>query len=123
MSRVIHFELPSTDYSASQTFYETVFGWKFTQYAGMDYWLISTGEPGAPGIDGALGGAATGMKATVVTIDVANIDESMRQIEASGGQLLSPKNEIPGVGWMAYFREPGGTVLGVFQASPNMGRP
>jgi predicted enzyme related to lactoylglutathione lyase len=120
MSRVIHFELPSNDLAASRKFYENVFGWKLTKYGGpVEYWLITTGEPGTPGIDGAVGGAANGMNGTVNTVDVEDIDESIRKAEANGAQVIMPKNEIPGVGWLTYIREPGGAVLGMIQSLPN----
>lgn len=119
MARVTHFELPSDDLAASRKFYENVFGWKLEQYPGMDYWLVTTGEPGTPGIDGAIGGAANGMKATVNTVEVDNLDETIRQVLANGGTVIMPKDEIPGVGFLAYVREPGGAVLGAIQRLPN----
>jgi predicted enzyme related to lactoylglutathione lyase len=80
MSRVVHFEFPSTDLAASRKFYENVFGWKITKYAGpVDYWLITTGAPGTLGIDGGLGGAANEMKGTVNTVDVVDLDEAIKK--------------------------------------------
>lgn len=79
MSRVVHFELPSTDTEASRKFYENVFGWKLTKFdAPVEYWLIKTGEPGTPGIDGGLGGAANELKGTVNTVDVVDLDEAIK---------------------------------------------
>ena len=120
MSRVVHFEVPSTDLAASKMFYENVFGWKFTSYGGgpVEYWLISTGDPSAPGINGGLGGAANDLKATVNTVDVDDVEEALRKVQANGGQVIMPKEEIPGVGWLAYVREPGGAVIGMMQALP-----
>jgi uncharacterized protein len=119
MSRIVHFELPTTDTETSRKFYETVLGWKFEKYPGpMEYWLISTGDPKTPGIDGGLGGAANELKGTVNTVDVENIDEVLKKVLANGGQIIMPKDEIPGVGLLAYIREPGGGVLGVIQALP-----
>jgi len=119
MSRVVHFELPSTDIEASRKFYETVLGWKFEKYPGpMDYWLISTGDPSALGINGALGGAANEIKGTVNTVGVGDIDEVLKKVLANGGQIIMPKDEIPGVGLLAYVREPGGAVFGVIQPFP-----
>ncbi len=119
MPRVIHFELPSTNPAASRKFYETVFGWKINKWDGPDeYWLISTGDPSQPGIDGAIGGAAEGVKGTVNTVDVVDIDEAIRKVKANGGEIIMEKAEIPSMGWVAYFREPGGAVLGLFQAMP-----
>lgn len=119
MSRVVHFEVPSADTAASRKFYENVFGWKITRYDGpVDYWLISTGEQDAVGINGGLGGAANEIKGTVNTVGVEDIDATLQMVEANGGQIMMPKDEIPTVGWLAYVREPGGAVLGVIQPFP-----
>ena len=118
-SRVVHFELPTDDAAASRKFYENVFGWTFTQYGGpMEYWLAKTGEPGTPGIDGALGGPANEVKGTVNTVGVDDLDEALQKVVENGGQVFSPKDEVPGVGWVAYIREPGGALLGMFQSLP-----
>ena len=119
MSRVVHFEIPSADLAASRKFYENVLGWELTKWEGpMDYWLVSTGEPDTPGINGGLGGAANEFHATVNTVDVDNLDEVIEKVIANGGQVVMPKDEIPGVGWLAYIKEPGGAVLGLMQALP-----
>lgn len=120
MSRVVHFEVPSSDLAASRKFYENVFGWKITKWEGpIEYWLITTGAPDAPGIDGGLGGAtANELKGTVNTVEVVDLDEAIKKVAANGGQVVMPKGEIPGVGWLAYVREPGGAVLGMIQNLP-----
>ncbi len=118
MSRIVHFEVPSVNSEASRKFYESVFGWKFTQWGSgaMEYWLITTGDPSEPGIDGGLGGAANEFKATVNTVGVENLDETLKQALAMGAELVMPKDEIPGMGYLAYIREPGGAPIGMFQA-------
>ena len=123
MGRVTHFELPTSDSATSRKFYESVFGWQFTKWdmGNMEYWLIKTGEEGTPGIDGGLGGAANELKGTVNTVEVDNIDEALQKAEANGGQVIMPKEEIPGVGLLAYVREPGGAVVGIFQDLPHSG--
>lgn len=119
MARVVHFELPTTDIHKSKAFYELVFGWKMDPFPGpMEYLLINTGDPAIPGINGGLGGAANEFKATVNTVDVEDIDATLKLAEANGGQIIMPKDVIPGVGFLAYIREPGGAVLGVIQALP-----
>jgi predicted enzyme related to lactoylglutathione lyase len=119
MARVVHFEVPTTDLAASRKFYENVLGWKLTKWEGpMEYWLVSTGDPAVPGIDGALGGAANEFHATVNTVDVENLDETLQKVEANDGQVIMPRSEIPGVGWLAYVKEPGGAVMGLMQAMP-----
>ena len=57
MSRVIHFEIHAADVPRAVAFYAAVFGWKtedWSQYAGMPYIGVITGEEGQPGINGAI---------------------------------------------------------------------
>jgi len=67
-----------------------------------------------------LGGAANEFKATVNTIEVEDIDQLLKKVVENGGEIVMPKDEIPSVGYLAYFREPGGAVLGVMQPLPVM---
>jgi len=122
MSRIIHFELPSTHPDLSRAFYETVFGWKLEKWQGpTEYWMITTGEETSPGINGGLGGAANEFHGTVNTLDVDDLDRTIELVTANGGQVIMPKEAIPGVGWLAYVREPGGAFLGLMQSDPQAG--
>ncbi|MRR10483.1 VOC family protein, partial [bacterium] len=121
-SRIVHFELPSTNFAASVKFYENVLGWRIEKYEGpMEYYMVYTGENNEPGINGAIGGPAIDYKGTVNTADVANIDETLKKVVANGGKIVIPKQEIPNVGVVAYIQEPGGAILGVIQQFPNAG--
>jgi len=52
-------------------------------------------------------------------VDGDNLDEAIKRVLANGGQAIMPKDNIPGIGWLAYVQEPGGTALGMLQADPN----
>ena len=122
MSRVIHFEVPTSDSAASVKFYENVLGWKITRWEGpMEYYLVETGPDGEPGINGGLGGAANEFKGTVNTVGVDDIDAVLKKVIENGGQIVMPRDEIPGVGLLAYVREPGGAVIGLMQSFPGSG--
>src|ERR1041384_5597190 len=97
-------------------FYTTLFGWKFQKWDGpMDYWIISTGQPGEPGIDGGLLPRCEPAQACVNTIAVPNLDESSKVAENAGGKCVLPKMPIPGVGWLAYFKDTEGHIFGMMQ--------
>ncbi len=120
MPRVIHFEINATDAQRAVEFYTKVFGWTITKWEGpFDYWLISTGEDGDPGIDGAI--MAGGGAPTVNTIDVPSVDEFIEKVKAAGGRLVSPKNAIPGVGYHAYCEDAEGIPFGMMEADPAAG--
>ena len=119
MPRLVHFEMNVKDVHKTIAFYESVFGWKFQKWDGpMDYWLIMTGDEKEPGIDGGLGYEEEGFPKVVNTIDVDDIDDVIKKIESKGGEVVRPKHAVPGVGWLAYFKDSEGVMLGIMQNDP-----
>jgi predicted enzyme related to lactoylglutathione lyase len=124
MSRVIHFEIHAEQPERACKFYSSLFGWEITKWNGpIEYWIVRTGAAGTPGIDGGIlrrqGAGPVEMQAVnayVCTIDVANIEEMLKAIPAHGGTLAVPKMPIPGMGWLAYFKDTEGNIFGVMQA-------
>ena len=120
MARLVHFEMNVKDVHKTISFYEDVFGWRFKKWNGpMDYWLIMTGDEEEPGIDGGLGYEEEGFPKVVNTIDVGDIDEIIKKIESKGGAIVRPKHAVPGVGWLAYFKDSEGVISGIMQNDPN----
>jgi uncharacterized protein len=120
MNRVVHFEIHADDPARAISFYKTLFGWRFDQYGPMDYWLIYTGPPDQPGINGGLHkrlspieGAA--VIAYVCTVDVENLDATIARAEDIGGRCVVAKKPIPEVGWFAYCKDPEGNVFGLIE--------
>jgi predicted enzyme related to lactoylglutathione lyase len=92
---------------------------------GVDYTGVTTTPvdeqtmlPKTPGaINGALVERDQSNPATVVTIDVDAIDEALQQIEAAGGSTVTPRTAIPGMGAFAYFKDPEGNVVGLWETT------
>jgi uncharacterized protein len=119
MNRVVHFEINVDNVQRSVQFYSGVFGWKIEKWEGpMDYWLVSTGKPEEPGIDGAIQPRQSPQDHTVNTIEVESIDTALEKIVAQGGSILTPKSEIPGIGSFAQCIDPDGNVFGLMQNKP-----
>lgn len=122
MSRVVHFEIPTIDGEASSAFYSRVFDWQIQKWEGpMEYWLIRTGEPGTMGIDGAFYRPGPEYSGIVNTVGVADVDETLARVQANGGTVIYPKGPVPGVGWLAYARDPQGNVFGLLQPDEKAG--
>ena len=120
MPRVVHFEIPADDPDKLAEFYQKAFGWTFRKWDGpMDYWLVMTGPGDQPGIDGGMGRKSDGMSAVTNTLDVPSVDEYVAKIEEAGGTITVPKMAIPGVGWMAYFKDPDGNTFGIMEDDPS----
>ena len=122
MGRPVHFEIQASEPQALIEFYGKMFDWSFSKWEGGDYWLVGTGEVGAPGINGGLlprrgprpeEGAA--VNAFVCTVDVADLDKSLTLLKELKGTVAVPRMPVPGVGWLAYAKDPDGNIFGMMQ--------
>lgn len=127
MSRVCHFEIHADNPERAIEFYKGLFGWTFNKWeAPIPYWLIITGPDSVPGINGGLLGRpcpapaeGQGLNAFVCTVSVESLDASLEKALATGAGMALPKMPVPGVGWLAYIKDPEGNVLGMMQPDPN----
>jgi len=120
--RVVHFEIPADDLDRAREFYRSAFGWTLTPVPDMDYTMVMTmpvddqGRPTEPGgINGGMFRRSSELGSPVVTIDVADIDKALEVVESLGGATVTPRMQIGEMGWAAYFRDPEGNVLGLWQ--------
>jgi predicted enzyme related to lactoylglutathione lyase len=116
-SRIVHFELPADDPDRAAKFYADAFGWQVTKWGGpTDYWLVTTGEDGEPGIDGGIGKRQSAEDQITNTIDVPDLDAAITAVEAAGGRITNAKHAVSGVGWLAYATDTEGNPFGMMQA-------
>ena len=128
MNRVVHFEVHAKDLDKMQKFYETVFGWEIKDLGPQmgGYRMVTTGKDQAgvawPGINGGMtprmGPPPAGgepVNAFVCTISVENLDSSIEKVKSSGGSMALDKVQVPGVGWLAYVKDPEGNIFGMLQ--------
>jgi hypothetical protein len=120
--RVVHFELPADDLERARAFYAATFGWDIRSMPGMGYSLIRTtptDERGVPTEPGAINGGMllrqAPITAPVITIRVADIDAALRAVASHGGAVVRGKLPVGPIGFAAYFRDPEGNVLGLWQ--------
>ncbi|MGE5437180.1 MAG: VOC family protein [Syntrophothermus sp.] len=119
MNRVVHFEIAAEQPERATKFYSDVFGWQINKWDGpMPYWLIKTGE-GSIGIDGAIFEQQENWGKIINTIEVQSVDNFLEKIKNAGGEMVTPKAAIPGVGYMSYCRDTEGNLFGIMQNDPN----
>ncbi|MFC5458394.1 VOC family protein [Massilia niabensis] len=122
MSRAMLFEIHASNPQSLIDFYSNLFGWSFSKFPVGEYWTINTGPDSQPGINGGLlprpapaPGPMASPNAFVITVDVDNLNASMTKVQGGGGMLCVPKMAIPGIGWLAYFKDPDGNIFGMMQ--------
>jgi uncharacterized protein len=121
MGRPVHFEIHASEPEAIIGFYSGLFGWTFSRWGTEPYWLADTG-PDGPGINGAVvqrrgDKPPTGQPANafVVTVEVDELDPALEKARSLGGSIVVEKQQVPGVGWLAYLNDPDGNVLGILE--------
>jgi predicted enzyme related to lactoylglutathione lyase len=70
-------------------------------------------EPGA--INGGMMQRTDEISSPVITIGVDSVERSLKEIEAAGGTIITPRTEIPNMGAYGYFKDPEGNVLGLWE--------
>jgi uncharacterized protein len=122
MRSVVHFEIPADDVARAKEFYRSVFDWQLQDMPEMNYTILRTtdvDENQMPTTAGAINGGlmqrSEETPTPVLTIDVESIDQALKQVEASGGRTVRARTEIPGMGAYAYFTDPEGNTLGLWE--------
>lgn len=118
MNRPDYFELHSADPDKAIAFFKATFGWAIDRWGDQPYWALHTGEKGAAGINGGLVKSRDGQPRTVNVVNVPSIDPAIESIRKNGGTIVVEKMAVPTVGWVAYFLEPTGNLMGVWQPDP-----
>jgi len=118
----VHFEIPADNLEKMKKFYSDLFGWKFEKFPGpTDYWSVMTvpvdekGMPMRPGVNGGMMKRQNPDHKPVNYISVESVDEYSKKVVELGGSIVSPKMEVPGMGWWAQALDPDGNQLGLFE--------
>ena len=128
MDKVVHFEIPVSDLDEARKFY-AIFGWSLEDWKmpdGSVYVGVRTTpvdektrmpvEPGA--INGGImknNDQVKNVKGAIIAINVPSIEEKMKQIEKAGGKVVMPKTDVMGMGFYAYFADPSGNLVGLWE--------
>lgn len=121
-NRVMHFELPASDLAKAQSFYGTVFGWKFRPWD-ENYVSVIAAESDAEhrstevgAINGGLQKKGPRAQTPTIVVDVDDIDVTIVEVQAHGGTVAIPKEAMSGMGYYAQIEDPDGNRVGLFQS-------
>lgn len=130
MNPVTWFSIPSDDMEKSATFYTKAFGWNvlpdikeenadydfkvaLTAPSDDDYTAIDRGR-----VNGCIVKRAIGVQHPVVLVEVEDLEEAMKKIEAAGGKVTSdviPMNSLNGKFFLA--TDVDGNMLEIFKGN------
>ena len=122
--RVVHFEIPYDTEGRARDFYTEAFGWNLVDLPDAGYTLVASGPTTdlGPSESGYINGGllprdADGAGSPVIVVDVPDIDEALVKVEKLGGSTVSGKRPVGTFGFAAYFKDPEGNLMGLWEAA------
>jgi predicted enzyme related to lactoylglutathione lyase len=109
-NKIIYVEFPASDLGRTKAFFETVFGWTFTDY-GPDYTSFADGQI-AGGFFRSERRASLAKGSALVVIYHPKLEETLKQVVENGGHVTQEIFSYPG-GRRFHFTEPSGNELSV----------
>jgi predicted enzyme related to lactoylglutathione lyase len=109
MAEIAYLELPAQQHAATKAFYKAAFEWDM-----IDYGPSYSGTESLGVNVGLQADAAGASAAPLAVVDVANLEEALRVVQAAGGEIVRPIFSFPG-GRRFQFRDPSGNELAVMQ--------
>ena len=111
VERIDYLEWPTKDIEATKTFFNTVFGWEFTDY-GPDYCdflndNINGGFYSSDKVSDVDHGSA------LIVLKSDNIEASLEKVQNAGAVIVKEIFSFPG-GRRFHFKEPGGNELAIW---------
>lgn len=111
------FAIHVDDIDRAIAFYQAVFGWEFEPWGPPGFYLIHTGTPNSPGVQGLMHQRHTprtgsGLNGIEPTFAVEDVDAVAALVTANGGTLTMSKAVIPTVGALIRFLDPEGNDIG-----------
>ena len=109
--KINYVELPAKDLAATKAFFESVFGWSFTDY-GPEYTAFEN-----QGLDGGFFqsdlASSTEKGAALIVFYSNQLEATLAKVEKAGGSILRPIFSFPG-GRRFHFTEPSGNEFAVW---------
>ncbi|MFO0839474.1 MAG: VOC family protein [Phycisphaerae bacterium] len=116
---VVHFEIGCQNIQTTRQFYGNLFGWEYMPGA-PNMAMIGNLGPFAPNKTEGIGGHLNSLghpphQYVTVYVQVEDIEATLEKAAKLGGSTLVPKQEVPGMGWFAWFKDPEGNCLGLWK--------
>jgi predicted enzyme related to lactoylglutathione lyase len=119
-SAVTWFEIPTVDFDRARRFYETIFETTLNEMPFGDA-RIAVFAYDDPGVGGCLdeGSSSRPADGGVVIYLAAHgrIDRTLERVAGAGGRVVTPKTELPKIGFVAHIVDSEGNRVGLHSKS------
>ncbi len=118
MRSIVHIEIPSADNDAQKAFYGSLLGWQATEVPMGDdftYVMFDLGNN--------MGTALSPLSDDIKPGDVIlyfhsdDLDADIARVAELGGEVVLPRQDIPGFGALGIFKDPTGNRVAFWQSA------
>jgi predicted enzyme related to lactoylglutathione lyase len=123
--RVVHFEIPFDDGDRARAFYSQAFDWQMMPLPEMGYTIVMSGPSGDAGptepgfINGGMMQREEPFSGPNLVIDVENLETALKAVGDAGGTTVSEREAVGDMGFVAYFRDTEGNLVGLWETAPS----
>jgi predicted enzyme related to lactoylglutathione lyase len=110
---ITHIDIPVTDTERAKAFYGTLFGWHIEAPPGFEDYPMWQAPNKISG--GGLAPRDDHFTQPRSYVETDSIDETLALVEANGGKVVLGKQPISETSWWAFFEDPDGNVIGLYE--------
>ena len=117
MRPIVHVEIASADNDAQKAFYNALLGWQVNEVPMGDdftYVMFNSGVD----LNVALSPVGDGVKPgdVILYFHSDDLDADMARVSELGGQVILPRQDVPGFGALGMFLDPTGNRVAFWQS-------
>ncbi len=112
---ITHIDIPVSDTAKASSFYHALFGWEPREAPGFEGYPMWRAPNGISG--GGLAPRSADFTQPRSYVEVNSIDDTLARVTAEGGQVVMGKQHISETSWWAFFADPDGNVIGLYEGT------
>lgn len=116
---ITHIDIPVSDAAAATDFYGALFGWAIREVPGFEGYPMWTAPNGLSG--GGLAPRGEDFTQPRSYVEVDSIDDTLAQVTELGGHVVLGRQPITDTSWWAFFSDPDGNVIGLYEGVTDAG--
>lgn len=116
---ITHIDIPVSDLKQASEFYSSLFGWKIAEAPGFEGYPMWQAPNQISG--GGLAPRSDDFTQPRSYVEVDSIDDTLAKVEENGGKVLFGKSPITDTSWWAFFTDPDGNVIGLYEGITEVG--
>lgn len=112
---ITHIDIPVADLEAAKAFYSGLFGWEIAAPPGFEDYPMWQAPNKISG--GGLTLREESFTQPRSYVEVDSIDDTLAAAVAGGGSVVMGKQPISDTSWFAFFNDPDGNTIGLYEGT------